>query len=464
MTANKSLSSKPLSSKPVQCPALVISAPNSGAGKTTVTAAMARYFTNLGNTVQVFKTGPDFIDPMILETASRRPVFQLDLWMVGEADCQRMLYEAAAQVDLILIEGVMGLFDGTPSTADLSRHFGIPVLAVIDGAAMAQTFGAVAFGMVNYQADLNVYGVLANKIASDRHGEMVMDAMTDVRLKKDFFKRNAEIKLAERHLGLTQASELENIDTLLDLAAEQFATSHFAEVPPAVEFVLSDAQQQDTKAYQTMAAEKPLTGKRIAVAKDVAFAFLYRANLALLSDAGAELVFVSPLNDSTLPDADALYIPGGYPELHGKTLSDNCAFIEAVKAFATSGKPLLAECGGMLYLLEQLNTQDGEFKLAGVLPGIAQMNNKLSKIGQQYVDLQPAFASILSESTVVRGHSFHYSCSDINLTPVAHSTFYPHEREAEAIYRQNAVLASYMHWYFPSNPAFFVRFFNGELV
>ena len=121
---------------PVFCPALVISAPNSGAGKTTVTAAMARYFTNMGKTVQVFKTGPDFIDPMILEAASNRPVYQLDLWMVGESECQRMLYQAAIVADLILIEGVMGLFDGTPNTADLSDLFGIPILAVIDGSAM----------------------------------------------------------------------------------------------------------------------------------------------------------------------------------------------------------------------------------------------------------------------------------------------------------------------------------------
>jgi cobyrinic acid a,c-diamide synthase len=328
---------------------------------------------------------------------------------------------------------------------------------------MAQTFGAVAFGMVNYQADLAVYGVLANKIASDRHGEMVMDAITNSQLKKDFFKRNSDIKLAERHLGLMQASELENIDALLDVAAEQFAQSQFAQLPPPLEFTLSE-QQRESSAYQVMAIEKPLLGKRIAVAKDVAFAFLYRANLATLTDAGAQLVFVSPLIDSVVPDVDALYMPGGYPELHGKQLAENGAFIASLKAFAASGKPLLAECGGMLYLLEQLTTQDGEVKLAGVLPGNAQMNTKLSKIGQQYVDLKPAFATHLNESTVVRGHSFHYSSSEIALTPVAYSTFYPQEREAEAIYRHGSVLASYMHWYFPSNPDFFVRFFNGELM
>ena len=166
-----------------QCPALLIAAPASGQGKTTVTAALARLHTRQGRRVRVFKCGPDFLDPMILARASGNPVYQLDLWMVGEAESRRLLWEAAGEAELILIEGVMGLFDGAPSAADLARHFGVPVLGVIDAGAMAQTFGALAFGLAHFQADLPFAGVLANRTGSLRHGDILRDSLpADLRL------------------------------------------------------------------------------------------------------------------------------------------------------------------------------------------------------------------------------------------------------------------------------------------
>ncbi|MDP2266538.1 MAG: cobyrinate a,c-diamide synthase, partial [Thiobacillus sp.] len=156
-------------SAPRHCPALFVSAPASGQGKTTVTAALARRYRDRGLCVRVFKTGPDFLDPMILERASGNPVYQLDLWMGGAAHCRQLLYDAAGDADLILIEGVMGLFDGNPSSADLAREFGIPILAVIDASAMAQTFGAVAHGLATYRAGLPFAGVLANRVGSAAH-------------------------------------------------------------------------------------------------------------------------------------------------------------------------------------------------------------------------------------------------------------------------------------------------------
>lgn len=159
------------------CPALLIAAPASGQGKTTVTAALARLHTRQGRRVRVFKCGPDFLDPMIHARASGAPVYQLDLAMVGEVESRRLLWQAAGEADLILIEGVMGLFDGKPSAADLARHFGVPVLGVIDGAAMAQTFGALAHGLATFQPDLPFAGVLGNRVASTRHGEILRDAL-----------------------------------------------------------------------------------------------------------------------------------------------------------------------------------------------------------------------------------------------------------------------------------------------
>ncbi|MBF3107093.1 cobyrinate a,c-diamide synthase, partial [Pseudomonas aeruginosa] len=160
-----------------RCPALLIAAPASGQGKTTVTAALARLHARQGRRVRVFKCGPDFLDPMILARASGAPVYQLDLWMVGEAEARRLLARAAGEADLILIEGVMGLFDGNPSAADLARRFGVPVLGVINGAAMAQTFGALAYGLAHFQPDLPFSGVLGNRVGSQRHSDILRDCL-----------------------------------------------------------------------------------------------------------------------------------------------------------------------------------------------------------------------------------------------------------------------------------------------
>ncbi len=198
------------------CPAVLIAAPASGQGKTTVTAALARLHRNLGRKVRVFKCGPDFLDPMILERASGAPVYQLDLWMIGAEESRRLLWEAAGEADLILIEGVMGLFDGTPSSADLARHFGVPVLAVIDGTAMAQTFGALALGLARYQADLPFAGVLANRVGSLRHSEHIDEPRRD-RL-DDRLHLVGRAKLHEDVVDVKSHRPLRDAEDLTDLA------------------------------------------------------------------------------------------------------------------------------------------------------------------------------------------------------------------------------------------------------
>ena len=216
-----------------QCPALFISAPASGQGKTTVTAALARLHRNAGRRVRVFKTGPDFLDPMILQVACGEPVDALDLWMVGEAECRRLLHAAASRADLILIEGVMGLFDGTPSGADLARLFGIPVLAVIDGSAMAQTFAAIAHGLATFQPSLPFAGVFANRIGSDRHAEILRASLPESIRWYGAIKRSLEVELPSRHLGLLQSAEIADLDQRLDRAAQMIAITGAAELPPA---------------------------------------------------------------------------------------------------------------------------------------------------------------------------------------------------------------------------------------
>lgn len=417
-----------------QCPAVLIAAPASGQGKTTVTAALARMHRQLGRKVRVFKCGPDFLDPMVLEVASGAPVHQLDLWMVGLEQSQRLLWEAAGEADLILIEGVMGLFDGTPSAAALARQFGVPVLGVIDGSGMAQTFAAMAFGLAKFQPDLAFAGVLANKLGSARHGEILRDSLpADIRW-FGALPRSADIALPSRHLGLVQAAELADLDARLDAAAAALAQSVENALPEPVSFAAPQPRQ----------IEPLLAGVSIGVARDGAFAFVYQANLQLLQAMGAELVYFSPLNDSKLPEVDSLYLPGGYPELHAAQLSGNKAMQAEITEHHLMGKPMVAECGGMLYLLDSLTDLQGErFEMAGLLSGDAVMQKRLSALALQSVELP--------EGTL-HGHTFHHSQLTSDMQPLVRGDFPNYHRTAEAVYRVERLTASYVHFYLPGNP------------
>ncbi|WP_338523028.1 cobyrinate a,c-diamide synthase [Pseudomonas batumici] len=416
------------------CPAVLIAAPASGQGKTTVTAALARLHRNQGRKVRVFKCGPDFLDPMIHERASGAPVYQLDLWMVGAEESRRLLWEAAGEADLILIEGVMGLFDGTPSSADLARHFGVPVLGVIDGTAMAQTFGALALGLARYQPDLPFAGVLANRVGTQRHAQLLEGSLTEGLRWYGALSRETGIELPSRHLGLVQASELNDLDRRLDAAAEALAGSCEVALPPPVAF----------EAPEPVAVEPLLAGVRIAVARDEAFAFTYGASLDLLREMGAELRFFSPIHDRHLPEADSLYLPGGYPELHHLALGQNAPMLAAIRAHHQAGKPLLAECGGMLYLLDALTDVEGQrADLLGLLPGEAVMQKRLAALALQAVTLPEG---------LLRGHTYHHSLTTTALEPIARGLSPNGGRGAEVVYRQGRMTASYVHFYFPSNP------------
>lgn len=423
------------------CRALLVSAPASGQGKTTVTAALARRARKQGLRVRVFKTGPDFLDPMLLERASGEPVYQLDLWMVGEAQCRQLLHDAAAQADLILVEGVMGLHDGTPSSAELASRFGIPVLAVIDGAAMAQTFGAVALGLARYRGGVPVYGVVANRVGSARHAQMLGASLPPPLRMLGALPRDAAYELPERHLGLQQAGEIADLDARIDAAA--------AALGEAVDFA-SIPQVRFARAPQ--AALPPLlAGLSIGVARDAAFAFLYRANIDLLAELGARISFFSPLYDARLPDVDALYLPGGYPELHAERLAANTAIHDALRRHHADGKAILAECGGMMLLFEALTDLDGRrHAMAGLLPGETLMQPRLQALALQSVELGQG---------PLRGHAFHYSrLSTSQASAVRART--QHEEDGEPVFCDRGLTASYIHFYLPSNPQAAARLFR----
>ncbi len=426
---------------PATCPALFITAPASGQGKTTVTAGLARLNRDRGRRVRVFKTGPDFLDPMILERASGAPVYNLDLWMCGEDHCRDLLHRAAREADLILVEGVMGLYDGRPSGADLAERLGLPILPVIDAGAMAQTFAAIAFGLARFRPGLKTAGVLANRVGGRGHAALLgTDLPADIPVLGSL-GRDPGLELPHRHLGLWQAGEVADLDARLARVAGALAETRLADLPAPVAFPPAAVP----------ATARLLAGRRIAVARDLAFSFLYQANLDTLAAGGAELCFFSPLADSALPECDALYLPGGYPELHLERLTANTAMRDALQAHQAAGRPLLAECGGLLYLLESLAAVDGEPKpMAGLLRGRARMQPRLANLGLQAVDLPEG---------ALRGHSFHHSQTEIALTPIARSRPVREQGAAESVYRVGRLTASYLHLYFPSNPEAAMRLF-----
>ena len=366
-------------------PAVLVSAPASGHGKTTVVAALARRLSRAGLDVRVFKTGPDFLDPAWHELASGHTVHNLDLWMTGEDDIRMRLYEAAGQADLILVEGVMGLYDGEPSAAEMAHRLGLPVLAVIDASSMTGTFGALAHGLRTWLPGLRWAGALANRVASPRHAELLANAcqrpgaarpMMDTHsgndpkpatiahrqpdspssdtaseagpdgtgegIRSDYLGsvfRNAAFAMPARHLGLIPAHELADARQKLDAAADALEGTVLGSLDRET------LQRWNTRflppegPVPTAPTMQPLSGRTIAIARDAAFAFIYPSNLEVLQALGATLTFFSPLADDPLPACDAVWLPGGYPELHAEQLSACRRLPETLRArtFAFQG-------------------------------------------------------------------------------------------------------------------------------
>ncbi len=424
------------------CPALFLAAPASGQGKTTVTAALAKMLRRQGKVVKVFKTGPDYLDPQILHQASGEAVEQLDLWMAGEKFCQQKLYEAATSADLILIEGVMGMFDGTPSSADLASRFNLPMAIVMDVKGMAQTAAAVAMGLANYRTDITVVGLIANGCGTERHAQLIREALPDTLPLLANLERSPEVALPERHLGLVQADEIsEELEERFNAGAdwlERAGLSAIIELVPTVNF--SSVKSEDIPPIL-----KVNRNTHLAIARDRAFSFIYDANLRLLEELNITYSFFSPLDDEEIPQADALWLPGGYPELYAERLSDNQSMLNSVKDFYGSAKPILAECGGFLYCLQTLTDMDeSTYPMSAIMQGHGAMRGKRGCQGMQTMPLPEG---------EIRGHAHHRSRSHGTSEPTAFGRRQKHSAPGEPVYREGSLTASYLHLYFPSNPA-----------
>lgn len=327
----------------------------------------------------------------------------------------------------------MGLFDGEPSAADLAERFGLPVVGLIDARGMGQTFGAVALGLSMRRTGLAVAGVVANRVAGERHREMIAAGLPEDIPLLAALPRLDEIALPSRHLGLVQADEIADLDQRLEAVADRVAATPLASLLPGVVF---GAAQRET-------VPGLLAGRHIAVARDAAFSFLYGENLSVLRALGAEVSFFSPLVDTAV-DADAVYLPGGYPELHLDALAANRAMHAALREHVVAGRPLYAECGGMLYLLDGLTDAAGErAALVGLLPGEGRMQPRLAGLGMQALPMTDG---------ELRGHSFHHSTMTTAVEPAVFGIRQHGDRPGEPFYALGPLRASYLHLYFRSNP------------
>jgi cobyrinic acid a,c-diamide synthase len=396
-------------------PGLIIAAPRSGAGKTTVTLGLLRAFRRRGFGVQPFKCGPDYIDPAFHEIAAGRSSYNLDSWAMAEELIATLATKVSAGADICIAEGVMGLFDGAAArgqsgsgaTADLVSLLGWPVVLVLDVTGQTETAAAVALGCARYRDDVDIAGVILNRVASDRHFSMVAPAFE--RIKMQVFGaivREDRLALPERHLGLIQAQEIAAVDERLDVLADIIGAA-----------VDVDAVRQSARPAKIAIRDEPSDrtllrppGQRIALAQDRAFSFIYPHLIRQWRLAGAEIIPFSPLADEA-PDAaaDAVWLPGGYPELHAGVVASAHGFRTGLQKLAHRSVPIHGECGGYMVLGRGLEDADGNrHEMTGLLGLETSFANRRLHLGYRRARLRAA-CSLGAEGTEVLGHEFHYA-------------------------------------------------------
>lgn len=426
----------------------------SGVGKTTVTLALISMMRQRQITVQPFKAGPDFLDTGHHTRIAARTARNIDTWMLSIDANRDVLREASAGAQAIVVEGMMGLFDGKDGTqrgssAEIAKLFELPVVLVLDAAKTSHSIAATVLGFELFDPTLRLAGVILNRVASQRHFEMLRSSIVSSCRTPvlGWLPQERAIAIAERHLGLRTPEEHYSDDSAEEF--ERFAS--IAEEHLDLEALLSLECGFDFEQHSPSAETTPVASVRIGVARDKAFSFYYEDNLDLLRARGAEIVPFSPLHDAAVPEGlDALYLGGGYPELYAEELHSNQLMLQSIRDFASSGKPVYAECGGMIYLSRSIAKMDGTVtELAGVLPFAFEMTDRLVQFG--YVTVELTRDCLLGRiGTTLRGHSFHYSrILDAPAADTCYQVQYSlSKREETEGYLVGNVLASYIHLHF----------------
>ncbi|MBP2654510.1 MAG: Cobyrinic acid A,C-diamide synthase [Firmicutes bacterium] len=443
-----------------EIPRLVIAGTGSGVGKTTIVAGLLAVLKQRGLAVQSYKVGPDYIDPGYHRLASGKPAHNLDTWLVSAENLVELFATTAKGCDVAIIEGVMGLYDGgrggISSTAAIAKQLAAPVILVLDAKAAGESIAATALGFKAYDTEVNLAGVIVNRLGSSSHKAMVGEALE--RLSITVFGqllRTEALMIKERHLGLTPVTES---DAAQALGAMAWQVSRDV----AVDKLLEAARSAPPLPISKKIASPKEKSVRIGVAQDEAFSFYYPESLAVLETLGAELVPFSPLGDKALPVVDGLIFGGGFPEMFLPDLSANMVIKAAIGRAAQRAMPIYAECGGLMYLARQIESFDGQsFEMVGLVPAVCRMQSRLQTVG--YVEATALKDNIFCQrGESLRGHEFHFSSMTVDADADFNWAFEFRKLRTGAVYpggyAAGSVLASYLHLHFSGNQAAAARF------
>jgi len=452
--------------------ALVIAGERSGVGKTTVTLTLLASLRRRQIKVQSFKVGPDYIDPMFHQHVTGLACRNLDPVLTSESYVQQCFARHTQGVDYALVEGVMGLFDGatgtdsTASTAHVAQLLDLPVLLVIDCSRLSRSVAAIAHGYSSFDSKVRLAGVVLNRVGSDRHLELLKDALEPLQLPiLGVLRRQDNITIPDRHLGLVPTAEITQLDGLIDqLAILGDTYFDWAKLLPLLKIGVRGQGSGVRESSPKSTIDSPLAPRpsplRVAVARDCAFSFYYQDNLEILVELGAELVFWSPLSHPGLPEGvQGLYFGGGFPEVFAQQLAENRLALEAVVRAIQAGMPTYAECGGLMYLCQQIIDFDGlSWAMVGAIPAKAVMGSRLTLGYRQVTALQDS--PLLRTGDVVWGHEFHRShLSEVPTQPLFQTRRYDSQALATLEgWRLHSVHASYTHLHFGGRSEIPARF------
>ncbi len=439
---------------------LLIAASHSGAGKTTVTLGLLRALRRKGYTIQPFKCGPDFIDPIHHKTAAGRDSINLDRYMMSDTHIRNLYDHYSAGAEVCITEGVMGLFDGAVksmgSSADLAKRLGLPVILILNAKAMAYTVAPVLYGLKKFDPALHIAGVIFNFVETAGHYRLLQEACEDVRVQAlGYLPANKKLKIPSRHLGLDTGDADAAIEAAADHSQRHLDLDHLLAVTRGDD---APATRQTTVHPATTEPDHPAPRRRtVLVAKDAAFHFLYPENIRRLQQWG-EIHYFSPLETTQLPvTADLLYLPGGYPELYLSRLAANVSLLDQLRAYATAGGRIIAECGGMMYLGRSITDETGNaYLMAGILDITTGMQRKKLSLG---------YRTVLLPGGKAKGHEFHYS----QFEGQGHDALIPREAYNASGHRVDVpffytagLMASYMHLYWGEEMGFMENWLNGK--
>lgn len=438
----------------LQIPRLVIAGTHSGAGKTTIVTGLLAVLAARGLRVQSYKIGPDYIDPGYHQLASGKPAHNLDTWLLPDEEMLSIFAETSSKNDMVIIEGVMGLHDGgrsgVSSTAAVAKLLKAPVVLVIDARSMGESAAATALGYKLYDPEVNFAGVIINRIGSTSHHLMISEALERLNIPVlGAIKRNAELAMPERHLGLIPVTEHhvgQTLQTLCTQIADQAAVDQIIEIANKAPSIQSVRKEVHPVA----------SAVRIGVAQDEVFTFYYPQSLDALAAQGAEIVPFSPLRDASLPDVDGLILGGGFPEMFVEQLEENHSMRQAIYQAGRQGMPIYAECGGLMYLSRSIIDFEGRsHEMVGLVPAACAMQSKLETVG--YVEATALCDTILCMAgETLRGHEFHFS----RMLPDFEDDAFPWAFQIKKVrtgaaypggFMTDNILASYLHLHFAGN-------------